>query len=49
MDQQRVKMRAADPNQLALDAVSSGITTDDLVRWLTVNARPEFSATPAPT
>jgi type III restriction enzyme len=34
VEQQRVKMRAADPNQLALDAVSSGITTDDLVRWL---------------
>ena len=34
MDQQRVKVRSADPHQLALDAVSTGITTDDLVRWL---------------
>jgi type III restriction enzyme len=34
MDQQRVRMRAADPNQLVLDAVATGVTADDLVRWL---------------
>jgi len=34
VEQQRVRVRAADPNQLALDAVSSGIGPDDLVRWL---------------
>jgi type III restriction enzyme len=34
VEQQRVKIRAADPNQLALDAVNTGITADDLVRWL---------------
>jgi type III restriction enzyme len=34
MDQQRVRVRAADPNQLALDAVTTGIGPDDLVRWL---------------
>lgn len=34
VEQQRVKMRAADPNQLALDLVSTGVTADDLVRWL---------------
>jgi type III restriction enzyme len=27
-------MRAADPNQLALDSISTSITSDDLVRWL---------------
>lgn len=30
----RVKMRAADPRQLALDSAQTGITSDDLVRWL---------------
>lgn len=34
VEQQRVKMRTADPNQLALDSVSTGITADGLVRWL---------------
>lgn len=34
VEQQRVQIRAADPNQLALDAVTTGIGPDDLVRWL---------------
>lgn len=34
LDDRRVRLRAADPNQLALDAVSTGITEDDLIRWL---------------
>ncbi|MGH8687250.1 MAG: DEAD/DEAH box helicase [Burkholderiales bacterium] len=34
LDQQRVRMRAADPQQLALDAVETGITEEDLIRWL---------------
>jgi type III restriction enzyme len=37
--QQHVKMRSADVGQLALDAVSVNITTDDLVRWLNREVR----------
>lgn len=37
--QSRVKMRAADVGQLALDAVSVNITSDDLVRWLNREVR----------
>ncbi|AJP48407.1 type III restriction enzyme, res subunit [Rugosibacter aromaticivorans] len=35
----RVKMRAADVGQLALDAVNVHITADDLVRWLNREVR----------
>lgn len=34
LDQQRVRMRAADPQQLVLDTVETGVTEDDLIRWL---------------
>jgi len=34
IDNDRVKMRAADAHQLALDGVNVNITEDDLVRWL---------------
>lgn len=33
-DESKVKMRAADAHQLALDGVNVNITEDDLVRWL---------------
>ena len=34
LDNDKVKMRAADAHQLALDGVNVNITADDLVRWL---------------
>lgn len=39
LDQQQVKLRAADVSQLALDGVNIHITTDDLVRWLNREVR----------
>ncbi|HET7831462.1 MAG TPA: DEAD/DEAH box helicase family protein [Gallionella sp.] len=39
LDNDKVKMRAADAHQLALDGVNVNITADDLVRWLNREAR----------
>jgi type III restriction enzyme len=39
LDQQQVKLRAAEVSQLALDGVNIHITTDDLVRWLNREVR----------
>jgi len=39
IDNDRVKMRAADAHQLALDGVNVNITADDLVRWLNREVR----------
>lgn len=38
-EQSKVKMRAADAHQLALDGVNVNITEDDLVRWLNREVR----------
>lgn len=39
LDDDRVKMRAADAHQLALDGVNVNIAADDLVRWLNREVR----------
>jgi len=39
LDNDKVKMRAADAHQLALDGVNVNITADDLVRWLNREVR----------
>lgn len=39
LDNDKVKMRAADAHQLALDSVNVNITADDLVRWLNREVR----------
>lgn len=39
LDNDTVKMRAADAHQLALDGVNVNITADDLVRWLNREVR----------
>ena len=39
LDQQQVKLRAAEVSQLALDGVNIHVTSDDLVRWLNCEVR----------